>query len=481
MDRFPHGAPRTMMDRHACLRFVRAFVLAAALLAACIWAGLQPRQMPNPYCGANVPVSSSTGGVRSAGLMPVDDRSVVLTSGEVELRPAQAVNHSSELRVLVADGRHEEPSLSADALERPAETPSDRPVGRERVLAPPGGLAGTEEPIPPRLLDASRQVGSASEKTPEQPPALLPQTVEAATRSDNLERIAREADAHTRRAFELGGRSAYYSARAEFIAALRLLAQGLDGEYRTDAHSRALADGLTALREADDFIPRGAQIEADLDVQSTINGHRTPALKGMEPARLAPGAAMQAYLTYAQEQLAAAAGGEVAASMALRGLGKLHETIAEKNVQGIVAPQPKAVAFFQAALLAFPQNHMAWNDLGVLLARNGRLDEARMALENSASFSQNPAAWQNLAAVYQRLGQLQLAERAYRQSQALQQAASRPAGGPKPALPVEWLDPKTFARTGSDTPPGPVPAPVTLPAEKRVSQSPHGNSPDTRK
>ena len=259
------------------------------------------------------------------------------------------------------------------------------------------------------------------------------------------------------------------------------MAQGLDGEYRTDTHTRALASGLTALREADDFLPRGAQIEADLDVAAIIRGHGTPALKGVEPANLTPAAAMQSYLTYAQEQLAAAAGGEVAASMALRGLGKLHETMAEKNVQGIVAACPKAVAFFQAALLAVPQNHMAWNDLGVMLARNGRLDEARMALENSVSFSQDPSAWQNLAAVYQRQGNAQRAEQAIRQARALQQAANGRTGRPTPSLPVEWLNPNTFAKTGSDTPPGAAPVPLALPANKRVSQSPAGNSPETRK
>ena len=39
------------------------------------------------------------------------------------------------------------------------------------------------------------------------------------------------------------------------------------------------------------------------------------------------------------------------------------------------AAEPKAMVFYQAALLVMPRNSMAANDLGVLLARSGYFAE----------------------------------------------------------------------------------------------------------
>ncbi|NUQ66090.1 MAG: tetratricopeptide repeat protein [Pirellulales bacterium] len=280
-----------------------------------------------------------------------------------------------------------------------------------------------------------------------------------------MEFIAREADAITRRAFELGGRNAYFSSRAEFVAALRLVAQGLDRDGRTQAYSQALANALTALSEADDFVPGAAQLEANLNLKSIVACHGTPVLKTADLSNLTAMAASQFYLTFAQEQFGAASGGEVAASMALRGLGKLHETMADKKVQGIVAARPKAVTFFQSALLACPANHMASNDLGVMLARNGRLEDARTALEHSLLVSQQASTWHNLAVVYGQLGDPRSAERARRQAQSLTQATPGGRQGKSSETPVvQWVDPQTFAQRTTETPGAPAFAPPVRPA-----------------
>ena len=88
--------------------------------------------------------------------------------------------------------------------------------------------------------------------------------------------------------------------------ALRLVAQALDAESQTGTHSRALAAGWTAVKEADDFMPTGSRMEADLDLSSIIAGHRTPVLKAAPRESLAPLTALECYFTFAQEQLAAA-------------------------------------------------------------------------------------------------------------------------------------------------------------------------------
>ena len=54
-----------------------------------------------------------------------------------------------------------------------------------------------------------------------------------------------------RKGMSLTVRGAFYSARAEFIQALRLVAQGLDAETGGTDRSRALANGLRALEEAE--------------------------------------------------------------------------------------------------------------------------------------------------------------------------------------------------------------------------------------
>ncbi len=300
----------------------------------------------------------------------------------------------------------------------------------------------------------SRQV--AGEVSPERPP-----------RSRALERIAEEADRRTAEGFALAGRGAFFSARAEFIAALRILAQGLDAEYATAAHSRALTAGLTALREAEDFVPRGAALETDIDVAAIATGHESALLDPDELARTNSLKAADRYLTYAQERLAAAGGGEVAASMALRGLGKLHaDEQALGGAAALVAAQSKGMAYFQAALMVSPQNHMAANDLGVLLARVGRSDEARAVLEHALRIAAQPTTAHNLVTVYARLGEHDLARRL---------AARMPdAPAVDAAALVQWVPPDAM-ETGAR--PSPVAPRAPLVTARDGSDLPTRNPP----
>jgi len=286
-------------------------------------------------------------------------------------------------------------------------------------------------------------------------------------RSQQLENVARQADRQILHGFELAGRGAHFAARSEFIAALRLVAEGLDAEQKTDLHRRALAAALTALKEAEDFLPDGSRIEANLYLPGIVGIHATPVLKN-NTDNLTPLTALKCYFTFAQEQLAAAAGREVAGSMALRGLGKLHAALAGNKNARIVAAEPKAMVFYQAALLAYPQNFMAANDLGVLLAQCGNYAEARTMLEHSLAIRSQSSGWQNLAVVYRQLGQPALAERAARQAAFVRQAemaqrqtAMQPAGDA-----VRWMDPGTFAQSARNPPnvaqrPTPAPRPTT--------------------
>ena len=282
-------------------------------------------------------------------------------------------------------------------------------------------------------------------------------------RSLDLERIARQADTHTRYGFSLANRGAYYSARAEFVKSLRLVAQGLDVEHQTSVHGHALRAGLKALKEADDFIPSGSQLESDLDFQAIISGHQTPVLKLSQPHTLTSLEALRRYYGFAQYQLAVSAGRELAGSMALHAMGKLYASSVDNSSVNVLSAKPKAMTCFQAALICYPQNYMASNDLGVLLANSGRLEDARSILENSVETCPHSAIWHNLADVYRQLNLTELAQRAMHDQQLSHQreAARRAAATPGATDPrVCWLTPEEFAKTYAQTADARQPLPI---------------------
>ena len=291
----------------------------------------------------------------------------------------------------------------------------------------------------------------------------LPMAEAAEERSLQLEQIAQQADRKTRYGFELAGRGAYFAARAEFIGALRLIAEGLDTEQRSDTHGRALAAALGALEEAEDFLPSGSRLEAHLDLPGLVAIHTTPVLKDATEG-VTPMLALRRYLTFAQEKFVAAAGREVAGAMALHAMGKLHAALARKNGGPIVAPESKAMVFYQAAWLVYPKNYMSVNDLGVLLAQCGRYGDARAMFEHSLSLCQQSTGWENLAVVYRQLGEAALAEQAVRRGSLLRdEEMGRRRKSPATANgSVQWVDSQTFARTSRDTPNahGAAPLPV---------------------
>jgi tetratricopeptide (TPR) repeat protein len=335
------------------------------------------------------------------------------------------------------------------------------------------------EPAPDR--GAEKPIAAAS-PLPEATASRWSPTRPQSERSEQLEQIAQQADRQTRHAFELAGRGALFAARAECLAALRLLAEGLDAEQNTSLHVRALAAAVTAMKESDDFLPRQSQFDAEIDVAALVATHVTPVLK-TQAETASPLAARKCYLSFAQEQLAVAAGGEVAGSMTLRALGKLHDALARKKGPSPPAPEAKAVVFFQAALLVNRNNFMAANDLGVLLARAGDYHDARRALEYSV-VAVYPAStsWHNLAVVYRQLDQVAAADRAQWQAAARQRLelarrTTAPAGHPD----VRWLDRQSFARTAANpsdvrsatpAPSRPVTAPNARPLAAATQQGP---------
>ncbi|MGA2032185.1 MAG: hypothetical protein ABSG68_08025 [Thermoguttaceae bacterium] len=441
--------------RYLCRRL--ALPLAVLALASLPWLVFRP--------GTSVP-SQEPPPIRVTVVEPARAETIGAAPNRLpDLKPAvrsgvafaglAAIGNAGSLRQCAADAAAvasagPELAMPAPALAKPV-APSTQTTGKP---AAPAQAAERKSGQAPTDLPTA----AAGQSRP--PAALLAPDAPPTPRSDHLENIARLADRQLLHGFELANREALFAARAEFIAALRLVSQGLDDETQTTLHSSALSAGLTALKEAQDFIPAGAKLEADLDLATIVAGHRTPVLKSVPASGLRPISALKAYFTFAQAQLAAAGGHEVAGSIALYALGKLHATFARQKALEVPAAEPKAMVCFQASLLVYPRNFMSANDLGVLLAQCGNFSDARTILQYSVSLSRTSVALGNLANVYQQLGDARLAQQTLQQAGLARNAeAARMKAGQRSADGiVAWVDSATFARATGDGSLGPPPA-----------------------
>ncbi len=335
--------------------------------------------------------------------------------------------------------------------EAPAAAPAapQVPMAQQPPPAPDGPMGGPERLArKTRVVSRTGETRAAQTAIPPHPPVAAPSD---SHQPEAMRAVNRQVEQMIRRGYHLAERGALYSGRAEFVQALSTIAQALDLQAGGRNHTEALSAGLTALEEAEDFIPSGAGLETDLDLPTLIRAHRTPVCRGTDTDHLLPVTVLQQYYTYAQEQLALAAGAQESASMAMLGLGKTYSTLAvEKSLPASIA-EPKAMVFHWAALSAHGGNFLAANELAVLEARWGQLATARSLLRYSLTILPHSAVWRNLATVHQRLGEIKLAELATREADvaAHREADVKPgnAAGIVPSSDVEWLDTKTFAST----------------------------------
>ncbi len=279
--------------------------------------------------------------------------------------------------------------------------------------------------------------------------------------------------------YRLAQRGAIYAAQTEFIQVLRRIAQAKDAELKTTQHAMALAAGLRALDEADDFMPRGAQLEADLNIPVITSSHRTPVLLGQE-SEVLPHMVVALYHQYAQQQLGKAVAGEQAGSMALHGMGKIYIRMAQQQ-GGEIQSVRKAIAVYQAALTARPENNLAANELGVLLARNGHYPQAATIFDQALRFAPNATGFHNLAVVQKKLGMHYQAAASDAESQRIAQW-ERAAGAVSQRKGIRWVSPQEMSRVANQprnlrsragfSRAGASPTPEPRPRTARLSQGP---------
>jgi tetratricopeptide (TPR) repeat protein len=329
--------------------------------------------------------------------------------------------------------------------------PKNRVAMRSDVVKPAPADVDQPEQGDAAAPVADENLGSAQKETMVTPAAHVypPTTAELTTQL--LPAV--------QRGYNLAQRGAFFAARTEFVQVLRRVAQAKDAGSQTDEHSRALAAGLRALDEANDFVPQGVQLEAELDVRVVASSHRTPVVREY-PEEVMPQEALVLYHTYAKQELAKAAAAEQAGSMALYGLGKVYARLAERRDDDVQFTRD-AMTMYSAALDACPDNHLAANELGVLLCRTGHPGEAVQQFERTINLAPNATAYHNLAIAQQKLGMAGQAAANEQESQRLA-ALERSTGAISRRAGVQWVTPAEMARATQPASVTPVvPAPTT--------------------
>ena len=229
---------------------------------------------------------------------------------------------------------------------------------------------------------------------------------------------------HIEQGRSLARRRAAYAAREEFFAALRVIAQSHDAQTKSKAYTSALSRAIVALNEVDDFFAERTHSGMDIDVLTVIEGHETKVIPKQIAQNMSSLDAIQVYFDYSRQTLHEALGNGPAASEALYSLGKLFTLSATHQLSGNPFDYAKATVMHHAALDCDSQNYRSSNELGVLMARNGRLEKARNLFRDSLVVKQVPDTWRNLAMVHQKLAQLSEGE-VSRENQRLAQMANQ--------------------------------------------------------
>jgi len=200
----------------------------------------------------------------------------------------------------------------------------------------------------------------------------------------------------------LARRRAFFASREELIRALLLIASSYRTEAGPHAYPERLAQALVAMDEASGLMKFTQDVNSPL-LQQTLFSHQTQILSPEDIQNITPMRAIGAYSSFAQAQIEQAIGMSAAGSEALHALGRLESISPETNVIQARVNQTKTLVFYRAAINIDPANTICANDLGVLLYKMGRLQEAEHALKASLESAQTQLTWKNLSLVHSQL------------------------------------------------------------------------------
>lgn len=308
------------------------------------------------------------------------------------------------------------------AAEAPATAVTPKPAPREKPTqeARPASGSQASPKLPaleggqtgPALREANSQASAIPEREAE-PQAVRQASAELEPASLPLDpTAARRAVHHIEYGKALSRRGAGYSARQEFLAALKVIVDANDQLRGDGRHNQALRRAMQILDESADFAVGSPEQQIQLDVAEVVRGHRSQVLSPEQAAEMSAVQAMSHYFYAAQQQFDLAGGRNVVAAEIFFCLGKLHSLLPEGAASVSPLETARAVLFHQAALASSPQHNRSANELGVLFARSGRLEDSKRFFEQSLMVQPSPQTWRNLSQVHLRLGETDLARRA---------------------------------------------------------------------
>ena len=237
-----------------------------------------------------------------------------------EPAPAQGAPHEAELESL--------PSSRLSETSGGIETIANGPAEHSMIVTASAPVLS--RPLaPPRQVSADRTVAATSAV------GMIPAMRQPMPTTHGVGRF-RDEDVYggvtvvqrkIEEASRLASRGAVYASRAKLLDALRLLAEHLDAAEGTAEHRQALKAALKSLEEANDFAA-SCKSGGALDVARLAATHSTPIADSLPPNPTAA-QALARYYAFAIEEFARAFPARSEASLALYGLGKLHDRLAE--------------------------------------------------------------------------------------------------------------------------------------------------------
>lgn len=255
----------------------------------------------------------------------------------------------------------------------------------------------------------------------------------------------------------LARRGALYSAELEFLRGLRLISQSIDRIAGTKEHTLRLDWALQLIREADELARLTSNVGSGVDLRELTAGHANKIFSDGQLSRMTSAEVIDSYREFAVQNLVFAGGRTIVAGEATFCLGKLNtlRDRAQQNPERL--DRDHAILFHRVALQSDSRHDRAANELGVLYAETGRMDQAKAALIQSLRIRQRPETWANLAVVHERLGERRLAQLAAVELQKSLNGELPDGGGDRA---IKWLPPEQFARQTPkpivDRPNGPI-------------------------
>ncbi len=327
-------------------------------------------------------------------------------------------------------------SSNQQMIENQFATGNDRPesimetVQSEAAAIPPN--QGSVDAVPAQAAISNEQFDISPRATAKQVSYQI------------TESVAVQCVHHIEYGKSLARRGASYAASQEFYTALRKIAQSADTQANSVHHTKCLKDAIVAMREAEDFFVADTESQMIVDVTHILDGHTSRVIDQSLAASTTPISALQQYYAFAEDKIREACGANAVSGEALYCLGRLHSMLAKHDVKQDPLNVAKSIVFHKIALRANPKNYRSANELGVLLSKSGKMNEAIALFRQSLRIIQTPQTWKNLADLHAQLGQSKLANMAKHEYDVLVQTRLQQ---PMPHQ-IQWMSPDEFNQTG---------------------------------